>query len=89
MNGIKFFPKDLEIEDKRVILRLDLNVPLIDGKILDETRILLAIPFLKELIKKKSKIILISHLGRPKGKINESLSLSPVFRYLKRKIDSN
>ena len=88
MNGIKFFPKDLEIEDKRVILRLDLNVPLIDGKILDETRILLAIPFLKELIKKKSKIILISHLGRPKGKINESLSLSPIFRYLKRKIDS-
>ena len=52
------------------------------------SRILLAIPFLKELIKKKSKIILISHLGRPKGKINESLSLSPVFRYLKRKIDS-
>ena len=88
MNGIKFFPKNLEIEDKRVLLRLDLNVPLKDGKILDKTRISLAVPFLKELVKKKSKIILISHLGRPKGKKNKKLSLAPIFEYLKKKIDT-
>ena len=68
MNGIKYFPKDLEIKNKRIILRVDLNVPIRSGKILDHTRILLVVPFLKELIKRKSKIILISHLGRPKGK---------------------
>ena len=85
MNGIKFFPKNLEIEDKRVLLRLDLNVPLKDGKILDKTRISLAVPFLKELVKKKSKIILISHLGRPKGKKNKKLSLAPIFENLKKK----
>jgi len=56
MNGIKFFPKNLEIEDKRVLLRLDLNVPLKDGKILDKTRISLVVPFLKELVKKSLKL---------------------------------
>ena len=86
MNGIKFFSRNLQIEDKRIILRADLNVPLEKGKILDSTRILAIIPFLKELIKKKSKIILISHLGRPKGKKDKKLSLFPVFDYLKKQI---
>ena len=88
MNGIKFFPKDLQIANKRIVLRVDLNVPLQDGKILDHTRILLIIPFLKELIKRKSKIILISHLGRPKGERERKLSLNPIFEYLKTKIET-
>ncbi len=52
MAEIKYFPKDLNIEEKIIILRLDLNVPLKDKKIQDHTRISLALPFLKELIKK-------------------------------------
>jgi len=88
MNGIKFFPKDLEIKNKRVILRVDLNVPLQSGKILDSTRILLIVPFLKELIERKSKIILISHLGRPEGKKEKELSLTPIFEYLKKQVKS-
>ena len=86
MNGIKFFSKDLQITNKRIVLRVDLNVPLQDGKILDHTRILLVVPFLQELIKRKSRIVLISHLGRPKGEREKKLSLNPVFQYLKTKI---
>ena len=62
--------EDLEnIENKYVILRLDLNVPLKNGKITDTTRIDKIIPTLNFLVKKKSKIIIISHIGRPDGKI--------------------
>ena len=88
MNGIKFFPKDLQIKNKRIILRVDFNVPIHEKKILDPTRILLVIPFLQDLIKRESKIIIISHLGRPKGKQDNRLSLSPVFEYLKKEIRS-
>ena len=86
MNEIKFFPKHLEITNKRIVLRVDLNVPLLKGKILDHTRILLILPLLQELIKRKSRIILISHLGRPEGKKEKELSLNPIFEYLKTKI---
>ena len=61
--------EDLEnIENKYVILRLDLNVPLKNGKITDTTRIDKIIPTLNFLVKKKAKIIIISHIGRPDGK---------------------
>ena len=63
---------------KIVLLRLDLNVPIKNGKIADETRINKILPILKYLIQKKSKIIVISHIGRPKGKINIDLSLKPI-----------
>ncbi len=86
MNGIKFFPRDLQIEKKRIVLRVDLNVPIQEGKILDHTRILLILPFLQELIKRKSRIILVSHLGRPEGRKEIKLSLNPIFEYLKTKI---
>ena len=89
MQGIKYFPQNLSIEGKRIIVRLDLNVPLKDKKIQDSTRIEQVIPFLKDLIKKKSKIILISHLGRPKGARDGNLSLLPIYRYLKEKINTN
>ena len=89
MQGIKFFPKDLNIEGKKIIIRVDLNVPLKDKKIQDYTRIFQVLPFLNELIKKKSKIILISHLGRPDGAKNINLSLLPVYKYLKEKLNTN
>ena len=89
MSGIKYFPQDLSVQGKIIILRVDLNVPLKDKKIQDFTRISLTLPFLKELIKKKSKIILISHLGRPKGVRDSNLSLLPIYKYLKKKLNTN
>ena len=89
MTGIKYFPDNLDVEGKKIILRVDLNVPLMNKKIQDSTRISLILPFLKNLIKKKSKIIIIAHLGRPKDMKDNDLSLIPIFNYLKEKLDTN
>jgi len=89
MPGIKYLPQDISLENKTIILRVDLNVPIIEKKIQDLTRILLTLPFLEKLIKKKSKIIIISHLGRPKGSKNSNLSLLPIYKYLKKKLNTN
>ena len=89
MLGIKYFPHNLIIENKRVVVRIDLNVPLKDKKIEDSTRIDQALPFLGDLIKRKAKVIIISHLGRPRGVRDSSLSLLPIYKYLKRKLDTN
>ena len=79
--------KDQEnLNQKIVLLRLDLNVPLKDGAIIDETRIDKILPIIDFLIKKKSKIIIISHVGRPKGKINKIFSLYPICQNLKKKL---
>ncbi len=74
------------IENKSVILRLDLNVPIKNGKIQDTNRIDKVIPTLEFLLKKKAKIIIVSHVGRPKGKIVKELSLDLVSLYIKNKI---
>ena len=79
----------LDINQKKVLLRLDLNVPLKDGKITDTTRIDKILPTIKLLLKNKAKIIILSHIGRPKGKIVEELSLKPVCEYLQNKINEN
>ena len=80
--------KDLDnLSEKRVLLRLDLNVPLKNGIITDQTRIDKILPVINFLIKKKSKIIVISHVGRPKGKINKDLSLKPICKNLEKKIN--
>ena len=71
---------------KIILLRLDLNVPLKNGVITDETRINKIIPTLEFLIKKNTKILIISHVGRPKGKVNEDLSLKPICESLEKKI---
>ena len=64
--------KDLEnLGDKRILLRLDLNVPIKNKKIKDQTRIDKILPVINYLIKKKCKILIISHVGRPEGKINK------------------
>ena len=84
MNNIK----DQEnLSQKTVLLRLDLNVPLKDGIITDETRINKILPIVEFLIKKKSKIIIISHIGRPKGNVYKSLSLKPICENLGKKIN--
>ena len=64
-------------------------MPLKDKKIQDSTRIEQVLPFLQDLVKKKSKVILISHLGRPKGVKDTNLSLIPVYKYLKKKLNTN
>ena len=89
MSGIKYLPKDLVIANKSIIVRLDLNVPLKDKKIQDPTRILSALPLLKDLIKRKAKVVIISHLGRPEGKKNKDLSLIPIYKFLKDQINSD
>ena len=89
MGEINFFPEDLEIKDLKVILRLDLNVPIKNKIITDDTRITLCLPFINKLIEKKAKIIIISHLGRPKGINIPELSLIPVYKFLKDKLKTN
>lgn len=75
--------KDLDFKGKRVFLRVDFNVPLDEeGNIRDDTRIKAALPTLNYLLEQNSKIIIASHLGRPKGKYNPKLSLKPVAKRL-------
>jgi phosphoglycerate kinase len=89
MDEINFFPENLKLNNQKVILRLDLNVPLKDKVIQDDTRIALCLPFIKKLVEKKAKIIIISHLGRPNGIKIPELSLIPVYKYLKKSLSSN
>jgi len=78
MSKLKALDNNLNLAEKRIILRVDLNVPMLEGKVTDKSRIKKVIPIIKEFTKKKAKVILISHLGRPKGKIEEKLSLKPI-----------
>ena len=71
--------KDQEnLSQKKVLLRLDLNVPLKKGLITDQTRIDKILPIINFLLSKNSRIIVVSHVGRPKGEKNSSLSLKPI-----------
>ena len=69
---------DINVKGKRVLVRCDFNVPLKEGKITDENRLVAALPTLKKLINDGGKIILCSHLGKPKGEPKPELSLAPV-----------
>ena len=86
MSNLKIFSEKLNISNKRIIVRLDLNVPINNFIIEDNTRIKIIEPFINKLIEKKAKIILISHLGRPKGKIVKEMSLKPIFDYLQKNL---
>lgn len=69
---------DVDLRDRRVFLRADLNVPLDDGRITDDTRIRASLPTIAYLLERGAVVVLASHLGRPKGKVNDALRLKPV-----------
>tara|TARA_B100002051_G_scaffold212738_1_gene204526 strand:+ start:288 stop:1460 length:1173 start_codon:yes stop_codon:yes gene_type:complete len=75
------------LEQETILLRLDLNVPLKNLQITDTTRIDKILPTLNFLIKKKCKIVILSHIGRPKGKVNKQLSMKPICDYLSKKLN--
>jgi len=80
---------ETNLNQKKVLLRLDLNVPLDNGKINDTTRIDKILPTINFLLKSEAKIIILSHVGRPKGKIVKKLSLKPICENLKNKLNEN
>ena len=75
------------LDDKYVLLRLDLNVPLNNGIVTDQTRIDKILPIINFLLSKNSRIIVISHVGRPNGKKNNNLSMRPICKNLEEKIN--
>ena len=80
---------ETNLNQKKVLLRLDLNVPLHNGKITDTTRIDKILPTINFLLESGAKIIILSHVGRPKGKIINKLSLKPICENLKDKLNEN
>ena len=78
---------ELNLKQKKILLRLDLNVPLDNNRITDTTRIDKILPTIKYLLKNDAKIIILSHVGRPKGRIVNELSLKPICENLKKKLN--
>ena len=75
------------LQGKKVILRLDLNVPLNNGEITDTTRIDKVLPTIEFLLEQNSKIVILSHVGRPKGKVIKDLSLKPIQNDIEKKLN--
>lgn len=78
----KLTVRDVDVRGKRVLLRVDFNVPIEDGRVRDDSRIRAAIPNIAYLLQQGASIVLMSHLGRPNGKVTDSLRLRPVAQHL-------
>ena len=74
--------ENIIFKDKKVLLRVDLNVPMKNGSITESSRIEKIIPTIKMLLEKEAKIIILSHIGRPKGKVINGMSLEPISKKL-------
>ena len=81
--------KDIDVYDKTVLVRVDFNVPVIDGKITDDNRIVEALPTINYLLEKGASVILMSHLGRPEGKPDKKYSLKVVSKRLQELLPNN
>ena len=75
---------DIDVAGRRVLVRVDLNVPLQNGRVIDETRVARVVPTINEIADKGARVVLLSHLGRPKGVADASLSLRPIVDVLAR-----
>ena len=74
---------DLDVAGKKVLVRVDFNVPFDDaGKISDDTRVRASLPTIQYLLDQKAAVILMAHLGRPKGQVNPKYTLAPVAKHL-------
>ena len=78
----KLFVEDLEVAGKKVIVRVDFNVPLRDGAVENDKRLVASLPTIQYLVEKGAKLILMSHLGRPKGEVKPEMSMGPVAKRL-------
>ena len=78
----------LDINNKNLVIRVDMNVPIIDGRVADDTRIQACLPTIKKSLNSGAKILLVSHLGRPtEGSFDNNLSLRPVVDHLSKSLD--